>query len=339
MSTVTTAVQPVPLANTLGLLSHACCVVDVHDIDRVPELVRYHDSEHGVFVLGGGSNVVLPPLVRATILRVRLRGVRLVEANADSYIVEAAAGEPWHEFVELTVHNGWPGLENLALIPGTVGAAPVQNIGAYGVEVCERLHSVLAYDLAHATWCELSRDDCAFGYRDSMFKRSEPGRWVIVAVRFALPRAWRPVLQYPDLQACALLQEQATPRAILEAVCSIRRSKLPYPEDLPNAGSFFKNPVVSEAQYLDMKARDPDLPGWRQEAGGVKLPAAWLIERAGWKGRRFGPVGMHERHALVLVNYGGATADDVNALSEAVQQAVYARFGVRLEREPVSPPA
>jgi len=318
--------------NTLGLPARARLAVLGDEAD-IPALCRGLRGDP-VFILGGGSNVVMQPRPRHRVLRIGLRGIRLWQETADHWIVEAAAGEPWHDFVAHCLDQGWPGLENLALIPGTVGAAPVQNIGAYGLEVEQRLHSVVAWDLQAGRECTLLPSECGFAYRDSRFKRDGAGRWLIVRVRFALPKAWTPRLDYPDLRAHPGVAE-ATPRRIFDAVCDIRRRKLPDPAVLGNAGSFFKNPVVDTAQAAQLRARHPDLRAYPQADGRVKLAAGWLIEQAGWKGRRLGPVGMHERQALVLVNHGGASADDVHALARAVRAAVRERFGVDLEQEPV----
>src|SRR5690606_19757793 len=243
------------------------------------------------------------------------------------WFVEAAAGEPWHGFVDHCLSQGWPGLENLALIPGTVGAAPVQDIGAYGLELDQRLPSVVAWDLRAGRERELRADECGFAYRDSLFKRDGAGRWLIVRVRFALPKAWVPRLDYPDVRDYPGLHAD-DPRQIFDAVCDIRRRKLPDPVVLGNAGRFFKHPVVPGDQANGLKQRFPDLRTYPQADGRVKLAAGWLIEQAGWKGRRLGPVGMHDRQALVLVNHGGAQAADVLALAQAVRADVQARFGV-----------
>jgi len=326
--------------NTLGLMARAqrvLCLDNDASLAAVREAVR---GVEPVRVLGGGSNVVLGQALDGWVIRVLTRGVRLLAPSGDARIVEARAGEGWHGFVQHCLAQGWPGLENLALIPGTVGAAPVQNIGAYGVELAQRFHSLVAWDLQAWQEVEMGRDDCRFAYRDSVFKQAAPGRWLIVAVRFRLPVAWRAVLDYPDLQRYfssqqGRKQEEIQPRDVFDAVCSIRRSKLPDPAQLPNAGSFFKNPVVSKAHYARLKREHPDCPAYAQPDGGYKLAAGWLLEQAGWKGRRVGAVGMHARQALVLVNYGGATADDVLALAAQVRSSVQQRFGVLLEQEPV----
>uniref|UniRef100_UPI00333E6541 UDP-N-acetylmuramate dehydrogenase n=1 Tax=Castellaniella defragrans TaxID=75697 RepID=UPI00333E6541 len=322
-------------SNTLGLPARAR-MLRIGDEAQARVLSELADAGQAVFVLGGGSNVVMRAHPRHLVARVELRGIRLLREDRDAWVVEAAAGESWHGFVDHCLRQGWPGLENLALIPGTVGAAPVQNIGAYGLELDQRLDGVVAWDVQAARRVELAPEDCGFAYRDSLFKRAGAGRWLILAVRFRLPRDWRPLLDYPDLREHpALAGADATPRGVFDAVCEIRRRKLPDPAVLGNAGSFFKNPVVPAAQAQALRAPFPGLPAYAQADGRVKLAAGWLIEQAGWKGRRLGPVGMHERQALVLVNHGGAVAEDVLRLADAVCADVSARFGVALEREPV----
>ncbi len=324
--------------NTLRLRSCAGEFVRFESLSQLQELSEALRQRSGAFVLGGGSNVVLTPVLDCLVIKVQTRGVHVWAETVDEWIIEAQAGEVWHDFVDLCLNNGWAGLENLALIPGTVGAAPVQNIGAYGVELDQRFHSLQAWDLHKRQLVEFSRADCAFSYRDSVFKRTPPGRWLITAVRFRLPKRWQPVLEYPDLKQHVQLAEagaDVTARQIFEAVCEVRRRKLPDPAVLGNAGSFFKNPVVSAARYAQIKAAHPEVVAYAQEDGAYKLAAGWLIDRAGWKGQRKGPVGMHDRQALVLVNYGGASANDVMALADEIRADIAARFGVALEQEPV----
>ncbi|MFV0282967.1 MAG: UDP-N-acetylmuramate dehydrogenase [Castellaniella sp.] len=338
--------QDLHASNTLGLPARAGLAV-LEDESVIPAFCKTlaagrQQAEAPVFVLGGGSNLVMDARPRHRVLRVALRGIRLWQETADHWIVEAAAGESWHGFVDHCLAQGWPGLENLALIPGTVGAAPVQNIGAYGLELDQRLHSVVVWDLQAGRESTLPPDACGFAYRDSLFKRDGAGRWLIVRVRFLLPKAWTPRLDYPDLRDHPGLRSVGaggpgapSPRRIFEAVCDIRRRKLPDPAVLGNAGSFFKNPVVDADQAARLRQRFPDLRVYPQADGRAKLAAGWLIEQAGWKGRRLGPVGMHARQALVLVNHGGAQADDVRALARAVRADVRRLFEVDLEQEPV----
>ena len=290
-------------------------------------------------VLGGGSNIVLTGDFDGLVLLIALRGRNLVREDDDAWHVEAAAGENWHDFVAWTLAEGMPGLENLALIPGTVGAAPIQNIGAYGLEMCERFASLRAIELATGEAVELDADACRFGYRDSFFKQDGRERFVITSVTFRLPKAWVPRAGYEDiareLAAVGLGDATPTPQAIFEAVVAVRRAKLPDPLALGNAGSFFKNPVVDAAQFDALLAKEPQIVSYRQADGRVKLAAGWLIDRCGWKGRAMGAAGVHERQALVLVNRGGGSGAEVLALAKAIQQDVKQRFGVELEAEPV----
>lgn len=333
--------QDLSAYNTLGLHSIAREVLRYHHQDQLPALSERLAAEHGEsFVLGGGSNVVLAPRLDCLVIKVESRGVRLLSDANGELLVEAEAGEIWHDFVQHCVNQGWNGLENLALIPGTVGAAPVQNIGAYGVELDQRMHSLSAWDLVAGRMVDMDAEACGFSYRHSVFKEAQAGRWLIVRVRFKLSTAdaWRPVLDYPDLRRHPQLQgsgDGATARQIFDAVCEIRRSKLPDPAVLGNAGSFFKNPIISADVYEALKRAHPQLVAYPQEDGRYKLAAGWLIDRAGWKGRRLGAVGVHDRQALVLVNHGGATAQDIAHLADAIRADIAARFGVQLEQEPV----
>ena len=301
-------------------------VVDDKALGRAPK-----------FILGGGSNIILTRDMPQVVLKVEVRGMRLVEERADAWIVEAGAGESWHDFVAFTLDNGWPGLENLALIPGTVGAGPVQNIGAYGVELAERFESLDAVDLVTGRSVTLGPEICAFAYRDSVFKHSLAGRSVITRVRFRLPRPWRPVLGYLELQKKIAESGIAapTPRQVFDWVSAIRSAKLPDPRVIGNAGSFFKNPTVTPEQCQDIIARDPGIVHYPMPDGSIKLAAGWLIDACGWKGKSVGQAGVYEKQALVLVNRGGATGGEVVTLARAIQTSVYERFGIRLEPEPV----
>ena len=287
-------------------------------------------------VLGSGSNIVLTRDFEGVVMHVALAGKRLVRDDSEAWYVEAAAGENWHEFVAWTLGQGLPGLENLALIPGTVGAAPVQNIGAYGLELAERFGSLRAVELATGDMHEFDAAQCGFGYRDSFFKREGRGRFAITSVTFRLAKAWTPHAEYADVaRALATSGAGPSPRAIFDAVVAVRRAKLPDPAVVGNAGSFFKNPVVDAQTFDALHAREPQIVSYRQPDVRVKLAAGWLIDRCGWKGRVMGGAGVHERQALVLVNHGGATGAQVLALAQAIQEDVRARFGVELEPEPV----
>ena len=289
------------------------------------------------FVLGGGSNIILTRDMPQLVLKVEVRGMRLVQERVDAWIVEAGAGENWHEFVAWTLAQGWPGLENLALIPGTVGAAPVQNIGAYGVELQDRFESLDAVDLLTGRSVVLGPEICAFGYRDSVFKHSLNQRSVITRVRFRLPRPWQPVVGYLDLERKMAETGIRAPsaRQVFDWVCAIRRAKLPDPALIGNAGSFFKNPVVSPEQCRDIIGRDPEVVHYPLPDGSIKLAAGWLIDACGWKGKTVGQAGVYEKQALVLVNRGEAIGAEVMTLARAIQESVYGRFGIRLEPEPV----
>lgn len=294
------------------------------------------------FVLGGGSNIVLTGDVKPLVLKVEIKGRQVLQETAKAFIVQAGAGENWHDFVTWTLRQGCPGLENLALIPGTVGAAPVQNIGAYGVELQDRFDSLDAVDLQTGKLFTLNAAQCAFGYRDSVFKHASTtlglaGRALITQVRFSLPKPWKAVLGYADLERKRVESNIAQPDAmqIYHWICDIRRAKLPDPDVIGNAGSFFKNPSVTPEQCADIIARDPKIVYYHLADGSVKLAAGWLIDACGWKGKSVGHAGVYEKQALVLVNRGGATGGEVMTLAKAIQTSVYERFGIRLEPEPV----
>ena len=289
------------------------------------------------FILGGGSNIILTRDMPQVVLKVEVPGIRLVGERADAWIVEAGAGETWHTLVDWTLTHGFPGLENMALIPGTVGASPVQNIGAYGVELQDRFESLDAVDLVTGRSVTLAAGICAFGYRDSVFKHSLAGRSVITRVRFRLPKPWQPVLGYLELERKMAETgiSRPTPRQVFDWVCAVRRAKLPDPAVLGNAGSFFKNPVVTPEQCRDIIGRDPEIVHYPMPDGTVKLAAGWMIDACGWKGKTVGKAGVYERQALVLVNRGGAIGSEVMTLARAIQESVYGRFGIRLEPEPV----
>ena len=324
--------------NSFGLPAHARTLVRIDSDAAVRRVVDHPELGRAPkFVLGGGSNVVFTRDLEAVVLKVEVQGRRLVEARPDAWIVEVGAGENWHDTVAWTLDQGWPGLENLALIPGTVGAAPVQNIGAYGVELKDRFDSLDAVDLVTGRSVTLGLDACRFGYRDSMFKHGLAGKSVITRVRLRLPRPWQPVIGYLDLERKAAETGVARPdaRTVFDWVCAIRRAKLPDPAQIGNVGSFFKNPVVSAEQCRDIIGRDPEVVHYPLPDGSCKLAAGWLIDACGWKGKSIGRAGVYEKQALVLVNRGGASGAEVVTLARAIQESVYGRFGIRLEPEPI----
>jgi UDP-N-acetylmuramate dehydrogenase len=340
--------------NTFGISARAQCLVRIRSDEDVRAVLSAPDlADLDRFVLGGGSNIVLTGDVKALVLKVEVPGLRLVDEDDRSWLVEAGAGESWHGLVRWTLEQGWPGLENMALIPGTVGAAPVQNIGAYGVELQDRFDSLEAVDLRDGRLLRLDAAACAFGYRDSVFKHGPDqarggsrdiglaGRALITRVRLRLPKRWRPELGYQDLQRRSEADGVScpTPRQIFDWVCEIRRAKLPDPAQVGNAGSFFKNPTVTPEQCADIIGRDPKVVHYPMPDGSIKLAAGWLIDACGWKGQSVGRAGVYERQALVLVNRGGAqdpcTGGEVVTLAKAIQTSVYERFGILLEPEPM----
>jgi UDP-N-acetylmuramate dehydrogenase len=324
--------------NTFGLPAVAATLVRIGSDADVRRVVDHPEfGRASKLILGGGSNLLLSRDVNAVVLKVEVPGRRLLAELPDAWIVEAGAGENWHEFVGWTLAQGWPGLENLALIPGLVGAAPVQNIGAYGVELKDRFHSLDAVDLVTGRSVTLDAAMCRFGYRDSVFKHELAGKSVITRVRFRLPRPWQPVLGYLDLERKIAETGNSTPDPVTVAgwVTSIRRAKLPDPAVVGNAGSFFKNPVVTAEQCRDIIGRDPEVVHYPLPDGSAKLAAGWLIDACGWNGKSVGRAGVYEKQALVLVNRGGASGAEVLTLARAIQESVYGRFGIRLEPEPV----
>ncbi|MFZ4480389.1 MAG: UDP-N-acetylmuramate dehydrogenase [Rhodoferax sp.] len=334
---------PLQSCNSFGIVAKAHRLVRIGSQADLEALISDPAwSGQARFVLGGGSNIVLTGDVRALVLKVEIKGRRLLDETARACIVEAGAGENWHDFVTWTLQQGCPGLENMALIPGTVGAAPVQNVGAYGVELQDRFESLDAIDLQTGRDFTLNAAQCAFGYRDSVFKHASSliglaGRALITRVRFALPKPWKPVLGYADIEKKMFESGVAEPSAqqIYQWICDIRRAKLPDPALIGNAGSFFKNPTVTAEQCADIIARDPKIVYYHLPDGSVKLAAGWLIDACGWRGKSVGNAGVYEKQALVLVNRGGATGGEVMTLAKAIQTSVYERFGILLEPEPV----
>jgi len=344
---------PLQSYNSFGIVAKALSLVRIgSEADLAAVLADPALQAVPKFILGGGSNIVLTGDVKPLVLKVEIMGKRLVSETAKAFIVEAGAGENWHELVAWTLASGYPGMENLAMIPGSVGASPVQNIGAYGVELQDRFESLDAMDLQTGQTFTLDAAQCAFGYRDSVFKHASSaaaggtafglaGRALITRVRFALPKAWKPVLGYADLdrKMAQTGEVPITPQQIFDWVCEIRRAKLPDPAVMGNAGSFFKNPTVSREQCDDIIQREPKIVHYPMADGSIKLAAGWLIDACGWKGKSVGNAAVYERQALVLINKGGSqnpvTGGEVMTLAKAIQTSVYERFGILLEHEPV----
>ena len=322
--------------NSFGVDVRAQWFAEAHDDDDVREALAYV-AEHRLplLVIGGGSNLLLTADIQALVLRMATRGIRLLHDDGVNVVIEAEAGEPWHPFVLSTLARGWSGLENLSLIPGTVGAAPMQNIGAYGVEIKDVFAGLTALDRETGELREFSLQECQFGYRDSLFKHAA-GRWLILRVRFALSRVEHLHLGYGPVAQRLAEQGISQPTAsdVSRAICSIRNEKLPDPAVLGNAGSFFKNPLVSAAQAAELKRAHPGLVSYPQPDGLVKLAAGWLIEAAGWKGFREEDAGVHRLQSLVLVNYGAASGLQLLALARRIQADILQRFSVNLEMEP-----
>lgn len=288
-------------------------------------------------VLGGGSNLLLTRDFPGLVLHIGTKGTELVGEDEEAFYVKAAAGENWHGFVLWTLAQGMGGLENLSLIPGSVGAAPIQNIGAYGVELKDRFHALTALDMQTGETMVLDRVACRFGYRDSVFKHELRDRAVILDVTFALPKRWESNVGYADVVQELSARSIHTPTAsqISDAVVAIRTRKLPDPAHIGNAGSFFKNPLVTRQQFEALLERHPKLAHYPQADGSIKLAAGWLIDQCGWKGKSLGAAGVYEKQALVLVNRGGASGQEIARLAAAIQADVMSRFGVALEPEPV----
>ncbi len=321
--------------NTLALKASADFYCKVSDEAELLAAVQWAEEQsQPLWVLGGGSNVVFPSRFKGLVLHMGLTGINRLKETSTTTTVRAQAGENWDEFLQQCIQYGWHGLDNLAIIPGTVGAAPVQNIGAYGQEVAECILQVQGLDLEDQQMKTLSRQDCQFSYRDSIFKHALKQRFIITAVDFSFQKKAIPNTRYAPLNH-AFSDTPPTFQQIRALIIKTRHQKLPSPCELPNCGSFFKNPVVSVEKLNRLKESYPDIPHFAYDKK-IKLAAGWLIETAGFKGFVQGSVGTYEKHALVVVNHGGAAFDDVMQLKSAIQQGVEARFGVMLEQEPLN---
>ncbi|MCF8166536.1 MAG: UDP-N-acetylmuramate dehydrogenase [Rhodoferax sp.] len=321
--------------NSFGLDSTAESAYEITSADQLPILMKeLGDKKLGWRALGGGSNVILPDDLPGATLLINILGQEVIKSDDQNTWLSVGAGINWHEFVSWTLEQNLPGLENLALIPGTVGAAPIQNIGAYGVEIGEYIDSIEAFDSVAHAFVTLPKEACQFAYRDSYFKQ-HPNRFIVTKVVFKIPKAWQARLQYADL-AKQFAESSSSPSAkqIFDAVCNIRSNKLPDPKVIGNAGSFFQNPIVSTEQCEQLIQKFPNLVSYPDTPGMRKLAAGWLIDQCGFKGKRIGPVGVYENQALVLVNHGGGTSTDILNLAKKIQEEVLGKFGVQLEIEP-----
>ncbi|AKS42449.1 UDP-N-acetylmuramate dehydrogenase [Wenzhouxiangella marina] len=329
------AIRPAEL-RTLSTFRLPAQAAELRCIEHPEQLPALPDFDGPDLILGGGSNTIFLDDWPGRILLDRMRGLSFETIDHDRVRVRAAAGESWHGLVRRCLDEGLHGIENLALIPGSVGAAPVQNIGAYGVELDQVFESLRAWDRQARRWVELDREDCAFAYRDSRFKSQEPDRYFITEVRLVLSRRFSPNLSYSSL-AEALDRAQTpepTPRQLVAAILRLRRHRLPDPARLANAGSFFKNPIVESDQAREVLAITPDLPHWDLPDGRVKLAAGAMLERQGFKGLRRGALGVYTNHALVLVNHGGGQGPELRALIDHLIASIRARYGITLEPEP-----
>lgn len=318
--------------NTFGIDVKAKAFCDIDSPETLVSVLRKYPTEP-LFIIGGGSNMLLTKDVDALVLHINLKGIHVLEESEETVLIEAQAGENWHEFVSYCLSKDFGGLENLSLIPGNVGTAPIQNIGAYGVELQDTFDSCIALDRQRLEMVEFGAADCRFGYRDSIFKNEAKDRYIILAVRFRLTKKNHTLhTDYGAIQSY-LEDKEVTIQSISEAVIAIRKSKLPDPKVLGNSGSFFKNPILRADQFQDFRRNFPEAPFYEVSPTEFKVPAGWLIEQAGFKGKRFGDAGVHKNQALVLVNHGNATGSEIWNLALRIQEKVVADFGIYIEPE------
>lgn len=322
--------------NTFGIEAKAAFFAEVNSVEELKELIKRDDLKPlPKLILGGGSNILFTQDFPGLVIKNNLKGKEIIEETDEYALVKAMSGEVWHEFVLFCIDNDLAGIENLSLIPGSVGAAPIQNIGAYGVELQEVFHSLEAFHIEKGTIEEFDGNACAFGYRDSVFKNELKGKYFITGVVLKLNKKPDFKISYGAIQQT--LDEAGikdlTIRHISEAVCNIRNSKLPDPREIGNAGSFFKNPEITPEEFEHIKKGHPDAPNYPLPNGNIKVPAGWLIEQCGFKGKKVGNTGSHAKQALVLVNYGAATGEEIKSLAMEIQQAVKAEFGIEIQPE------
>jgi UDP-N-acetylmuramate dehydrogenase len=321
--------------NTFGFEVDAEFAYEITAAEQLPLLVEDIFVKNLPWrVLGEGSNVILPSNLPGVTLLMNIPGQEILSSDEGNTFIAVGAGVNWHEFVTWTLEQNMPGLENLALIPGTVGAAPIQNIGAYGVEIADYIDRIEAFDTGAHAFVTLPKAACRFAYRDSYFKH-HPQQYIVTKVVFKIPKAWVPRIHYADLAKQFIdRKENISAQEIFTAVCTIRTHKLPDPKVIGNAGSFFQNPVVPNAQFEALREQFPEIVSYPDQADKRKLAAGWLIDQCGFKGKTLGPVGVYQNQALVLVNHGGGTAKEILALAQSIQDKVHNVFGVELEIEP-----
>ena len=324
--------------NTFGIDETASLYMEVKTVDDLMQVYRHASlMKMPRLIVGGGSNLVLTGHFDGLVLRMATKGVHIEREDKEYVYVNASAGEKWHDLVSWTLKNGLGGLENLSWIPGTVGAAPVQNIGAYGAELKDCFFSLKAFDFEKGTLIELGKADCRFAYRNSVFKNALKNRVAILEVTLALPKNWKPNMAYVEVEREVKRRgiTEPAPAEISSIIVEIRQRKLPDPAVLGNAGSFFKNPAITAERLSELKINYPGIPAYVQTDGRYRIAAGWLIDQCGWKGRRMGNAGVCETQALVLVNHGRASGADIVALAKAIEKEVFDRFAIRLEPEPV----
>jgi len=324
--------------NTFGFDAKADLMIEVNTASQFQQLLKspeWKENEH--LILGGGSNILLTEDFHGLVVINRISGKQVIEEGDKTVVVEAGAGENWNQFVLYTIANNWGGLENLSLIPGTVGAAPMQNIGAYGVEIKDTFYSLKAVNLSSGQIETFFKDDCEFGYRESVFKHELKGQYLIVSVSFRLSKAGFHDLNidYGIIKNVLNEKEIESPsiQDVSDAVIEIRQSKLPDPAKIGNSGSFFKNPIIESEKLEKLQLDFPEIPFYKLENGKIKLAAGWLIEKAGWKGHEENGVGVHRKQALVLVNYGQGKGKDILNLAKKIQDSVQSKFGVEISPE------
>ncbi|HPW96959.1 MAG TPA: UDP-N-acetylmuramate dehydrogenase [Flavobacterium sp.] len=321
--------------NTFGIEAKAKQFVAVHSIDELKTVLENHATEKK-FILGGGSNMLLTQDIDSLVIHIDLKGKKILKEDDDFVWVESQAGENWHEFVLWTIDQNFGGLENMSLIPGNVGTTPVQNIGAYGAEIKDTFVSCEAMEITTQKMKSFSKEECRFGYRESIFKHEVKDKYIITSVIFKLTnRNHKISVEYGDIKAELAKNniEKPSLKDVSNAVITIRNSKLPNPKELGNSGSFFKNPILSREQFLKVQEQFPDVKHFDISETEVKVPAGWLIEHSGLKGYRKDDAGVHKNQALVLVNYGKATGQDILSLSKYVQKTVFDKYGIAIEAE------